>query len=148
MQLAAKIKNKSVPWTTVLRPRVGTVVSDGTDYYYNLSGINAALSDTSNWFRITNYNSSSSARATVLADNIQVLNFTPSSFPGAANPFTVLFWIVMDDLPGYDETDKSTWTWKQLFSFDTRFTMNSDGSINTYTFDLGTLAKHCMYQVL
>lgn len=29
-------------------------MSDGTDYYYNVSGINSALSDTGNWFKLTN----------------------------------------------------------------------------------------------
>jgi lysophospholipase L1-like esterase len=66
MQLAAKIKNKSLTWTTTLRPRVGTVASDGTDYYYNISGVNAALTDTTNWFKLTN-NGASSGGNTILS---------------------------------------------------------------------------------
>lgn len=52
MQLSPKLKNKSVPHSMALKPRVGNVVSNNGSYYQNTSGINSELSNINNWFCI------------------------------------------------------------------------------------------------
>jgi hypothetical protein len=54
MILTAKLKNKAAPWSLLLKPRVTDVVQSGVDYYINTTGINSALTDTTNWFKISN----------------------------------------------------------------------------------------------
>jgi hypothetical protein len=52
MQAIPKIKNKNLLHSLLLKVRVGTVVNAGGNYYYNTSGINSAVTDANNWFKI------------------------------------------------------------------------------------------------
>lgn len=52
MQLTAKLKNKSVPWAAILKPRVLDVVDSDGNYYVNITGYNGTVTDTNIWFPI------------------------------------------------------------------------------------------------
>lgn len=52
MQTITKLKNKSLPHSLLLKPRVGTVVNVGGIYYYNTAGKNGPITDANLWFKI------------------------------------------------------------------------------------------------
>lgn len=50
------IKNKATAWSALLKPRILDTVIAGGETYVNISGINSVVSDTTNWYKITNNN--------------------------------------------------------------------------------------------
>lgn len=52
MQPIAKLKSKSIPFSLLLKPRVGTIVNAGGNYYYNSYGKNGPITDANLWFKL------------------------------------------------------------------------------------------------
>ena len=55
MILTAKLKNKAATWSAFARYRVGDPAFVGSDYFINISGINSVVTNTANWFKISNF---------------------------------------------------------------------------------------------
>lgn len=97
MILTAKLKNQAATWSLSKKYRVNDVAFDGINYFTNISGANSVLSNTANWFRITN-NAFSPAEVDKTAGNISasgtdyVINLSADGLPA----LPVLFVVYID----------------------------------------------------
>lgn len=130
-------------------------LNDDTITIANITGLSAALGGKASVAAVNNALAVADAalaaagkRATVLFDNQQNFVFHAADYPNAAAPLSALFWTVRDELPGYVEGDKTTWFYKPLAAADANFTVDAGGNPVTYSFDLGFVATHGMYQIL
>lgn len=111
-----------------------------------VQGLAAALAQKASLANLTQAVANAMLRPTVSFANQQVFNFNASDYSTLSQPITAIFWAIMDDQPGYNVADQSTWVFKKI-DFDFRFTQNNVGVPLVYTFDLGYAPVYGMYQL-
>jgi hypothetical protein len=100
MQATARIINRNVTWSVLLKPRVGTTVAKDGSIYQNISGINAEVSDTANWYplfiKVAEVVEVNKTSADILgSDPDFYLDLSAAGVPDF--PLSMMAWVKVDD---------------------------------------------------